>query len=402
MANTFITPDIVARESLMVLENNLLSSSVMSSSVASEFTGAKVGDTVKVRRPAFFAVEDWNTNHGSPVTMQTAKETSTNVVIEKLFDVSFEVTNTEMTLKVDQFRDRLLVPAMAALSQKIDTYAFSKVDGLGGTVFHGGPADVTALDELGQVASIVEKMNVQQAPMTGRKWVVSPQQQTALYGISEFVRADIRGGGASPVLEAQLGRFMGLDVVMSQNLPKQTDVATADGAGALTSVASVGDTTISIGSVGSGGQVIKKGTTLTIAYLDGISRDHKATADATMSSGAGDVSISPPIYGHDEVVAHATQQYATSATAAVTVQAHTSAQSWTTSAAFVPDAFQMVFVPQADPMGPGTSSATVSYNGMSLRVLQTYDHKQKKDMISIDCLVGAACVDGRLGVTTTG
>ena len=74
MANTFITPDIVARESLMVLENNLLSSSVMSSSVASEFTGAKVGDTVKVRRPAFFAVEDWNTNHGAAVTMQTARD----------------------------------------------------------------------------------------------------------------------------------------------------------------------------------------------------------------------------------------------------------------------------------------------------------------------------------------
>ena len=401
MANTFITPDIVARESLMVLENNLLSSSVMSSSVASEFTGAKVGDTVKVRRPAFFAVDDYNMNHGTNTIMQTAKETSTNVVIEKLFDVSFEVTNTEMTLKVDQFRDRLLVPAMAALSQKIDTYAFGKVNGLGGTVFHNGPADVTPLDTLAHVAEVAEKMNIQQVPMTGRKWVVSPQQQTQLYKIAEFVRSDIRGGGASPVLEAQLGRFMGLDVVMSQNLPKQSDVATADGVCALTAVASVGDSTIAVGS-GTGSQVIKKGTTLSIAYLDGITRDHKATADATMANGACDVNITPPIYGHDEVVAHATQQYATSATAAVTIQAHTSDQSWTTSAAFVPDAFQMVFVPQADPMGPGTSSATVSYNGMSLRVLQTYDHKLKKDMVSIDCLVGAACVDGRLGVTTTG
>ena len=81
MANTFITPDIVARESLMVLENNLLSSSVMSSSVASEFTGAKVGDTVKVRRPAFFAVDDYNMNHGTNTIMQTAKETSTNVAV---------------------------------------------------------------------------------------------------------------------------------------------------------------------------------------------------------------------------------------------------------------------------------------------------------------------------------
>ena len=49
-------------------------------------------------------------------------------------------------------------------------------------------------------------------------------------------------------------------------------------------------------------------------------------------------------------------------------------------------------------MGPGTNSATVNYKGMSLRVLQSYDHLKKRDLISVDCLVGAAAVDGRLGV----
>ena len=58
----------------------------------------------------------------------------------------------------------------------------------------------------------------------------------------------------------------------------------------------------------------------------------------------------------------------------------------------------MVFIPMPEPMGPGTSSATVSYNGMSIRVLQTYDHLKKKDMISLDCMVGAKAVDARLGV----
>ena len=71
---------------------------------------------------------------------------------------------------------------------------------------------------------------------------------------------------------------------------------------------------------------------------------------------------------------------------------------YTMGAAFHPGAFQLVFVPQPNPMGPGTSSSTVNYNGMSLRVLQTYDHEKKRDLISVDCLVGAAAVDGRLGV----
>ncbi len=81
-----------------------------------------------------------------------------------------------------------------------------------------------------------------------------------------------------------------------------------------------------------------------------------------------------------------------------TTTAVTPVGSYTMGAAFHPSAFQLVFVPQPNPMGPGTSASTVNYNGMSLRVLQSYDHIKKRDLISVDCLVGAAAVDGRLGV----
>ena len=85
--------------------------------------------------------------------------------------------------------------------------------------------------------------------------------------------------------------------------------------------------------------------------------------------------------------------------AVITIKGGTNAiTSYTMGAAFHPSAFQMVFVPQPNPMGPGTSSSTVNYNGMSLRVLQSYDHVKKRDLISVDCLIGVAAVDGRLGV----
>jgi hypothetical protein len=84
--------------------------------------------------------------------------------------------------------------------------------------------------------------------------------------------------------------------------------------------------------------------------------------------------------------------------AAGTQTAATPVAAYTMGAAFHPSAFQLVFVPQPNPMGPGTSSSTVNYNGMSVRVLQTYDHIKKRDLISVDCMVGAAAIDGRLGV----
>jgi hypothetical protein len=378
----------------------------MSNNVASDFSGAKIGDTIRVKRPTFFVAEDWGMTHGADVTMQSAVETSVNVVIEKLYDVSFEVTNSEMSLEIDQFSSNYLAPAMAALTQKIDKYAFGKVKQLGGLSQGGdGSAAYTPLASLSDIANLSEKLNDQQVPTVGRKMVVSSKQQTKMFAIPEFVRVDHRGGATSPVIEAQLGRFMGFDVVMSQNMPSHTNGACPDEDLTLTANATVGDTTIGL-SGANDSEILLAGDTLRITYNDGIQRDHKvtnATVTAASSAFAG-VTISPPIYGHDEVAVHATAKIAVSAAKAVTnVSSFDGAAStYTMSGAFVKEAFELVFIPQAEPMGPGTSSASVSYNGMSLRVLQTYDHLRKKDMISIDAMVGAACVDGRLGSVITG
>ena len=406
MANTFITPSIIAREALMVLENQLISPTLMSSSVASEFTGAKVGTQINVRRPTFFATDDFNMDHGTSVDIQNIKETQVPVTIEHLYDVSFEVTNTEMSLKVDQFRDRLLVPAMAALSQKIDVYALSKVKDLGGLVSDvefGNSANTPYghLSTLPQVAKVPEKLNIQQVPMSGRKMVITPKDQTAFFSIDAFARVDHRGGATSPVIEANLGRFMGMDVVMSQNLPQHTTgafAASADATKATNGDLNVGDTTVTTTAVNS--STVTVGDTIRITYNDGVKRDHTITTAQTASGTAfTNLGITPPIYGHDSVASdNANKLSVTSGKAVEFISSEDgTAVTHDFSGAWVPDAFQLIFVPQSDPMGPGTSAATVSYNGMSLRVLQTYDHLKKKDMISIDCLVGAACVDPRLG-----
>ena len=226
--NTFLTPDVIAREALLILEDNIVAPQMMSTSATADFTGAKVGDTIRIRRPAFFGVDEFDRTGGNinnTVTIQDAVENSVNLQIEKQFDVSFEVSSAELAFAVDEFNERLLRPAMSALAQKIDQYALTKIANLGG--LFGVPTTYAAPSDLEHIASIVEKMNNQNIPMTNRKFLVSPAMQTALYGIDEFVRADIRGAATSPVEEASLGRFMGLDTVMSQNLPKHSALGTA-------------------------------------------------------------------------------------------------------------------------------------------------------------------------------
>ena len=420
IANTFMTPDVIAREALLILENNIVSPQVMSTSAVGDFTGAKVGDTIRVRRPAFFGVDEFGRTKASQSTtikIQDAVENSVNLQIEKHFDVSFEVSSKELTLAVDDFNERLLKPAMSALAQKIDEYALSKIADLGG--LQGPSTTYAAPATLPEVAAIVEKMNNQMIPMENRKLLVSPSMQSALYGIDAFVRADIRGGGfTSPVQEASLGRFMGLDTMMTQMLPKHSAMGTAASTGstdavyATSAAATEGATSININAGPAGTLTLKKGDTLSIDYADGVTRDHVVTntSIAFGSNAITGVGIFPAAYGIGGVAAVAggvpeviasgavVKNTTTTLNAAGTTTASSPVTSYTMGAAFHPSAFQMVFAPQANPMGPGTSSATVNYNGMSLRVLQTYDHQFKRDLISVDCLVGAAVVDGRLGV----
>ena len=184
MANTFITPDIIAREALMVLEDQIISPQVMDTSRAADFTGAKVGTTVKVRRPVGFAADTYTNSgeSGSNVTIQQATESTIDLTLEKLFDVSFEVTNTQLTTDIDDFNSRLLVPAMSALAEAVDSYALGKMINLGGNVFPH--ADVSAPNSTADMAAIIEAMNNQMIPMTNRKFVVSPSMQTSLIGMS--------------------------------------------------------------------------------------------------------------------------------------------------------------------------------------------------------------------------
>jgi len=418
MANTFITPDIIAREALMVLEDQIISPQVMDTSRAADFTGAKVGTTVKVRRPVGFAADTYNNagESGNNVTIQQASESTIDLTLEKLFDVSFEVTNTQLTTDIDDFNSRLLVPAMSALAEAIDRYALGKMINLGG--IEAPNADFSAPNSTADMAAIIETMNNHMIPMTNRKLVVSPSMQTSLYSISEFVRAN-ESGNVSPLTEAQLGRFMGLDMVMSQNLPSHTPgvlttTASMDGAFTTSAAANAGATSLAL----TGGQASKTnaflaGDHVTVTYDSGKKLDHRVTAAAdTNSSGVTTISISPPLYnepatGYDpgtsgiQVVASGNVVVNRSgATGDDDGQSPSSGMtaSYTVGGAFIPEAFALAFVPMEAPMGPGTASAVQSYNGMSLRVMQTYDQLKKRDIVSVDCLVGCEVVDPRLGV----
>lgn len=394
MANTFLTSDILAREAVLILENNLVMGNLCNRSWESEFSSARQGDSIRIRKPADMTVREFTNNGSNSVTVDDVSESSTTLTLEKLFDVSFQVTSKEMTLSIDDFNSRLMQPAMAAMAQKIDSYILGKFTEVGGLAEKS--AAFAAPATLQDVAKVVEKLNNQKAPMMNRAFVVSPRTQTALYGVSEFAKVNERGPeGATALREASMGRFLGMDFYMDQNVQKHTSgTAAADPNRDALAINNSGGYDKGTTSIAIDGEDTTTNATLTVG--DVLRITHSATGNVyeyavqsavTFSSGAATVSISPGLY--EAVADNDVVEMLPDGSGAVTSEQNL---------AFTPDALALVMVNLAEPLGPGTDATTMNYRGFSLRTTVTYDHNKKVDVVSIDCLVGAKVVQPEAAV----
>ena len=80
-----------------------------------ECVGAKIGNTVNVRRPGRFIGTT-----GPALNVEDFNETSVPVTLSTQFHVDTQFTTQDLALSLDMFSDRVLKPAVAAVANKID------------------------------------------------------------------------------------------------------------------------------------------------------------------------------------------------------------------------------------------------------------------------------------------
>jgi P22 coat protein - gene protein 5 len=117
MANNLLTISKITNEALMVLENELTFSSEVDRNYDDQFavTGAKIGATVNVRKPARFIGTT-----GPALNVEDFNETSIPVTLSTQFHVDTQFTTQDLALSLDMFSDRVLKPAIAAIANKVD------------------------------------------------------------------------------------------------------------------------------------------------------------------------------------------------------------------------------------------------------------------------------------------
>lgn len=210
MANTFLTPSIIAKEALMVLRNNAVMANLVHRDFSNEFAG--VGDTITVRKPATFEAKEYNPTNG--IQKQDATESSVTVKMDKLLDVSFAVTSKQMSLDISDFSDQLLVPAMQAFADKIDAYLLGLAADITNGVSYASGTD-SIRDKVVDARKFLTNNAV---PLTDRRFVFGGDIEADLLKTDLFISAEKIGDNGTALREASLGRKFGLDFYTDQNV----------------------------------------------------------------------------------------------------------------------------------------------------------------------------------------
>lgn len=220
MANTFLTPDIIARAALATLYETTVMANLVYRNYENEFQ--KVGDTITVRKPTTFTAEEYNRANG--ITVQNATETGVPLTLNHFADVSFAVTSEDLTLNIIDFQEQLLNPAMEAITQKIDRDLLALRDDIAQEVGVVGGQNTYAWDNPRVAIDARRVLTQNNVPSTERYLVEGPITTSKWLGDDLFNRADARGD-TEGLREANLGRrVFGFDPYETQNIdiPAQT------------------------------------------------------------------------------------------------------------------------------------------------------------------------------------
>lgn len=226
MANSFLTPDIIARQAYANLYEQTVMAQLVHRDYSSDFRGA-VGSTVSIRKPAIFESDEYD--RGSGLNVQDATESQETVTLDTILDVSFAVTAEDLTLEIAEFNRQLLQPATEAIRQGIDRKILTLRDDV--TQEQGGSGDEFAWDNprvLIEAGRVLDENNV---PDTDRHAVQGARGKAAFVSDALLHEADKRGD-TDGLRRAFVGDLFDFDTYMTQNVkvpdPQGSGISTTE------------------------------------------------------------------------------------------------------------------------------------------------------------------------------
>lgn len=345
--NTFLTPEVVAKEALMVLQSNLCMADLVHRDYSNEFVA--VGDTVSIRKPAKFVAK----NFDGTTENQDIKETSVPVKLDRFRDVTVAVTSKEMTLDIADFSKQVVEPAMQAIAQAID-------EDLLAVCCENASMTKEVTGQLPDIAALAKHLDMEKAPVADRSLVLHPQHKYQ-YALNEELTNVSYAGDNQTLRDALLGRVFTLDTYMDQNAPDSI----AEEPGDATEMYITGNKGSYRVMLNSTEGELKEGDAF---LLDGY-------LYRVVEIGDGDLTLDQKMMRDvDDNVRIINKPH---------------------SVAFHRNAVALVTRNLALPMG-ASRAAYAEANGLGVRVVYDYDSATKTDKISFDIIYGIKALEPKL------
>lgn len=402
--NSFIDPTQVAREGLMQLDNELVMANLVYRDYEEEMMD-KGGGSITIRRPPKYTVRD-----GAVASAQNTNFGSVVVSIDKYKGVDFEFSTRDLTLRIEDFSERHIKPAMRALANQIDMdlldLALKSPNWVGtpGNTFGG-------FDDVSRVAQRMMEQAVP-APING---ILSPADHFGL--LNNFTGLYIQDTAKTALTRAKLPMVAGIDLYASQNVRPLTVGTRAasgatliNGASQTSTYASVATTmtqTLNVDGLTSG-HTVKAGEVFSIANVyavnpvTGETLDYLAqftvTTDAT-ANGSGQIALS--IY--PAIITAAPYKTASAAPAdnAAVTWLGTASTIYRQNIFFNKMAFALVTRPLV--IAPGSVGAKrETFKGISARVTPVYDGVNDVSLWRFDMIYGVKAIYPELSCRASG
>lgn len=414
MAQTVLTADIIAKEALMILDNNLVMAKQVFRGYENEFdkkiNGYEVGETISIRRPTDFTVR---TN--ATLATQDVTEGKTTITVDQRRGVDFKFSSQDLTLKIGELSERVIKPAMVQLANSVDSYLMGLYKYVPNWV--GTPGNI--VNSYADFAKAPERLDEYAVP-SDRSAVLSPADHWGLLGSQTSLYIQDAAKGA--YRKGSLGEIGGVDTFMSQNVPTHTvgnwagTTIAVDGSVTTSTITydAVKDTmvqTITVDGFTAAAPAVAVGDVFTIADVYAVNPVTKAalpfqkqfTVISTANAGTNqvDITFSPAMIWTGAFKNVAVTAGVTDLDGKVVAPVGTSGTSHRQNMVFHKNAFALVSVPLVRPPG-AVDVARETYKGLSVRVIPVYDGTNDESAFRLDILFGAKAIDPRLATRLSG
>lgn len=214
MGNQILTPVMITNEAVIVLENQCNGVRFFDSSYSDQFAkdGAKIGAVLNVRKPARYVGRQ-----GAVLSVEDQTETQVPLVLTTQFGVDVQFTSQDLTLSLQDFSKRVLMPQMAVIRNRIDADCCLQAQNVANLV--GTPG--TPPNTLAILLGVKQKLLEMGAPNDGQLYqLLGPAANTSLIsGLSTLFNSSTRI--AEQYEDGIIADAAGLKIAIDQNTMTQ-------------------------------------------------------------------------------------------------------------------------------------------------------------------------------------